>query len=96
MVASAEAEARYSPEGENRRQVIPRAWERRLPLGAGLNFRCFDDEGGGVGVKTGGGRGGRESGLEDREAGVSSSLEVSSPLSRLSLESGRGRGDARR
>ena len=52
IVASAEAEARYSPEGEKRTQVMPRAWDRRMPLRTVLNLRCLDTGGGGVGVRS--------------------------------------------
>lgn len=83
IVASAEEEARYSPEGEKRMQVMPRAWEQRVPPGMGLNLRCLEEIGGGVGVSRGRGRRGRESELEDRERGVPPSLEVFSLLSRL-------------
>jgi hypothetical protein len=86
MVESAEAEARYSPDGEKRIQVMPRAWERRVPLRMGLNLRCFEEWGGGVGVRAGRGRRGRESALEDRERGVSPLLEMSSLLARLGGE----------
>ncbi len=82
IVASAEAEARCSLQGEKRTQVMPRAWERRVPLGIGLNFRCFDENGGGVGVNAGGGRSGGELELEDSERGVPPLLEVSSLLFR--------------
>jgi hypothetical protein len=76
IVASAEAEARYSPQGEKRMQVIPRAWERRAPLGIGLNLSCLEEGGGGVGESAGRGGRGRESALEERERGVSPLLEV--------------------
>lgn len=85
-VASAEAEARYSPEGEKRTQVMPRAWRRRVPLGIALNLRCFEGVGGGVGVSTCRGRRGMEFELEDRERGVPPSLDVFSLLSGLPRE----------
>ncbi len=85
-VASAEAEPRYSPEGEKRTQVMPRAWRRRVPLEIGLNLRCFEEIGGGVDVSRCRGRRGREFELEDRERGVPPSLEVFSLLSRLPRE----------
>lgn len=47
-----------------------------------MNLSCFADGGGGVGVKAGRGRRGRESALEDRERGVPSLLERSSLLAR--------------
>lgn len=83
IVASAEAEARYEPEGEKRTQVMPRAWERRVPLGIGLNFRYFDEGGGGVDVRARGGRWGMEVELEDRDRGVAPLLEVLPLLVRL-------------
>ena len=88
MVASADAEARYAPEGEKRTQVMPRAWERRVPLEIGMNLRCLDEIGGGVGVRARRGREGMEVELEDRERerDVSPLLEVSSLLVRLPRE----------
>jgi hypothetical protein len=86
IVASAEAEARYAPQGEKRMEVMPRAWEQTVPLGMGLKFRRFEEMGGGVGVRAGGGRSGNEFELEDRERGVPSLLVMYSLLFRLPRE----------
>jgi hypothetical protein len=66
-------------------------------LKIGMNLRCFDEGGGGVGVRARGGREGMEVELEDRERererDVPPSLEVSSLLVRLPREADSARDD---